>query len=71
MSDHEILVGSADAKVRRYDLRNGHLMTGKEFHVCSLHIVIFVTILRSLDIWTNFYLRPNLIKNLGTYLGAY
>ncbi|TRY67854.1 hypothetical protein TCAL_05271 [Tigriopus californicus] len=27
MSDHEILVGSADGKVRRYDLRNGQLMT--------------------------------------------
>jgi mitogen-activated protein kinase organizer 1 len=29
VSDHEILAGSADAKVRRYDLRNGQLFTGK------------------------------------------
>jgi WD40 repeat protein len=28
VSDHEILVGSADSKVRRYDLRNGQLFTG-------------------------------------------
>ena len=28
VSDHEILIGSADAKVRRYDLRNGQLFTG-------------------------------------------
>lgn len=27
VSDHEILVGSADARVRRYDLRNGQLLT--------------------------------------------
>ena len=27
VSDHEILVGSADSSVRRYDLRNGQLMT--------------------------------------------
>jgi len=27
VSDHEILVGSADGKVRRYDLRNGSLVT--------------------------------------------
>ena len=27
ISDHEILVGSADAKIRRYDLRNGHMVT--------------------------------------------
>lgn len=29
VSDYEILVGSADAKVRRYDIRNGQLLTGK------------------------------------------
>ena len=28
VSDHEILIGSADSKVRRYDLRNGQLSTG-------------------------------------------
>ena len=27
VSDHEILVGSADGKIRRYDLRNGSLIT--------------------------------------------
>lgn len=27
VSDHEILVGCADSKVRRYDLRNGHMHT--------------------------------------------
>ena len=27
VSDHEILVGCADCKLRRYDLRNGHLIT--------------------------------------------
>ncbi len=27
VSDHEIMVGCADGRVRRYDLRNGHLLT--------------------------------------------
>ena len=27
MSDHEILVGCADGRARRYDLRNGQLLT--------------------------------------------